>query len=182
VGWGWVHLVLRSLFGLLYQPQMIDDGDCGATGAMRIGSGNRNTRRKLSQCHFLHNSHINWPELEPGPQEDSPPELRHGLWITKDIDRSGQVDSRVDSCSEGPRLISRLVDLLCWLMSIVPFLQNNERLVTRISTCPIPSTSFEVYITILIFYAARTSLMTATLNALHVKYREACERERFLPI
>jgi hypothetical protein len=29
----------------LYQPQMID-GDCGATGGMKIGMGNRSTRRK----------------------------------------------------------------------------------------------------------------------------------------
>jgi hypothetical protein len=33
--------------GLLYQPQMIDDGDCGAIGGMKIGRGNRSTRRKL---------------------------------------------------------------------------------------------------------------------------------------
>jgi hypothetical protein len=26
--------------GLLYQPQMIDDGDCGAIGGMKIGRGN----------------------------------------------------------------------------------------------------------------------------------------------
>jgi hypothetical protein len=32
--------------GLLYQPQMIDDGDCGAIGEMKIGRGNRSTRRK----------------------------------------------------------------------------------------------------------------------------------------
>jgi hypothetical protein len=32
--------------GLLYKPQMIDDGDCGAIGGMKIGRGNRNTRRK----------------------------------------------------------------------------------------------------------------------------------------
>jgi hypothetical protein len=31
--------------GLLYQPRMIDD-DYGAVGGMRIGSGNRSTRRK----------------------------------------------------------------------------------------------------------------------------------------
>jgi hypothetical protein len=31
----------------LYQLQMIDGGDeCGALGGMRIGKGNRNTRRK----------------------------------------------------------------------------------------------------------------------------------------
>jgi hypothetical protein len=32
--------------GLLYQPQMIDDGDCLEIGGMKIGRGNRSTRRK----------------------------------------------------------------------------------------------------------------------------------------
>jgi hypothetical protein len=32
--------------GLLYQPQMIDDGDCAAIGGMKIGRGNRSTWRK----------------------------------------------------------------------------------------------------------------------------------------
>jgi hypothetical protein len=32
--------------GVLYQPQMIDDGDCGAIGGMKIGRGNRSIRRK----------------------------------------------------------------------------------------------------------------------------------------
>jgi hypothetical protein len=31
---------------LLYQPRMIDDNDYGAVGGMRIGRGNRSTRRK----------------------------------------------------------------------------------------------------------------------------------------
>jgi hypothetical protein len=31
---------------LLYQPQMIDEGDCGAIGGMQIGRGNRSIRRK----------------------------------------------------------------------------------------------------------------------------------------
>jgi hypothetical protein len=26
---------------LLYQPQMMDDGDCGAVGRMKVGRGNR---------------------------------------------------------------------------------------------------------------------------------------------
>jgi hypothetical protein len=47
MGWDWVNLVRRLLFGLLYQPQMIDD-DCGAIGGMRIGRGNHSTRRKLA--------------------------------------------------------------------------------------------------------------------------------------
>jgi hypothetical protein len=32
--------------GLLYKPQMIDEGDCGAIGGMKIGRENRSTRRK----------------------------------------------------------------------------------------------------------------------------------------
>jgi hypothetical protein len=32
--------------GLFYQLQMIDDGDCGAFGGMKIGRENRSTRRK----------------------------------------------------------------------------------------------------------------------------------------
>jgi hypothetical protein len=46
MGWDWVHLILRSLFGLLYQPQTIDDDSCGAIGGMRIGRGNWSTRRE----------------------------------------------------------------------------------------------------------------------------------------
>jgi hypothetical protein len=42
----WGHLVRRPLFGLLYQPRMIEDGDCGAIGRMINGRGNRSTRRK----------------------------------------------------------------------------------------------------------------------------------------
>jgi hypothetical protein len=32
--------------GLLYQPQMIGDGDCEEIGGMKIGRGNRSIRRK----------------------------------------------------------------------------------------------------------------------------------------
>jgi hypothetical protein len=32
--------------GLLYKPHMIDEGDCGAIGGMKIDRGNRSTRRK----------------------------------------------------------------------------------------------------------------------------------------
>jgi hypothetical protein len=32
--------------GLLYQPQMIGEGDCGEIGGMNIGRGERSTRRK----------------------------------------------------------------------------------------------------------------------------------------
>jgi hypothetical protein len=32
--------------GLLYQPRMIGEGNCGEIGGMKIGRGNRSTRRK----------------------------------------------------------------------------------------------------------------------------------------
>jgi hypothetical protein len=32
--------------GLLYHPQMVGDGDCGEIGGIKIGRGNRSTRRK----------------------------------------------------------------------------------------------------------------------------------------
>jgi hypothetical protein len=40
------HLVRQPLFGLLYQYRMICDDECVAVGGMRIGRGNRSTRRK----------------------------------------------------------------------------------------------------------------------------------------
>jgi hypothetical protein len=33
-------------FWPIVQPQMIDEGDCGAIGGMKIGRGNRSTQRK----------------------------------------------------------------------------------------------------------------------------------------
>jgi hypothetical protein len=39
-------LGIAANIGLLYQRQMIDDGDCGAIGGMKIGRGNEITRRK----------------------------------------------------------------------------------------------------------------------------------------
>jgi hypothetical protein len=64
VGWDWVHLVRRPLIGLLYQPRMIDDDECGAVGGMRIVRGDRNTRRK------------------PAPVPLCPPQIPHHLTWT----------------------------------------------------------------------------------------------------
>jgi hypothetical protein len=82
VRWDWVHLTRRPLFGLLYQLRMIDD-ECGAVGGMRIGRENGRTRRKPSQCHFVHHKfHKTWSALEAGTPRweagDKPPELWHG--------------------------------------------------------------------------------------------------------
>jgi hypothetical protein len=43
--WGWT-LGTAATTGLLYQPRMIGDSDCGDIGGMKIFRGNRSTRRK----------------------------------------------------------------------------------------------------------------------------------------
>jgi hypothetical protein len=45
-GVGLSPLGAAATSGLLYKPQMIDEGDCGVIGGIKIGSGNRSTRRK----------------------------------------------------------------------------------------------------------------------------------------
>jgi hypothetical protein len=46
---GWDRpLGTAATTGVLCQPHMVDCGDCGAVGGMKIGRGNRSTRRKPS--------------------------------------------------------------------------------------------------------------------------------------
>jgi hypothetical protein len=52
--WGeTVHLVCWPIFGLLYQPWMIDDDECGVVGGTRIGWGTKVLRENLPQCHLV---------------------------------------------------------------------------------------------------------------------------------
>jgi hypothetical protein len=54
--------------GLLYQPRIIGDGDCEEIGGIKIGRGNRSTRRTPSPAPFVHHkSHMTRPGFEPGP-------------------------------------------------------------------------------------------------------------------
>jgi hypothetical protein len=64
VGWDWVHLVLRSLLVYCTNPQMIDDGDCGAIGGMTIGRGNRSIREKTFPSATLSTTNPTW--ADPG--------------------------------------------------------------------------------------------------------------------
>jgi hypothetical protein len=48
--------------GILYQPQMINDGDCGAIGGMEIGRGNWSTRRQFSTVPLLFTTNPRWPD------------------------------------------------------------------------------------------------------------------------
>jgi hypothetical protein len=45
-GVGLSPLGTAATSGLLFKPQMIDEVDCGAIGGIKIGRGNRSTRRK----------------------------------------------------------------------------------------------------------------------------------------
>jgi hypothetical protein len=54
--------------GLLYQPQMIGDGDCGEVGGMKIGRGHRSTRRKPAPAPLLSTTNLTW--LDPGLNPD----------------------------------------------------------------------------------------------------------------
>jgi hypothetical protein len=45
-GVGLSPLGTAAISALLYNPQMIDEGDCGVVGGMKTGRGNRSTRRK----------------------------------------------------------------------------------------------------------------------------------------
>jgi hypothetical protein len=45
-GVGLSPLGTAATFGLLYQPQTIDDGDCGVIVGIKTGKGSRSTRRK----------------------------------------------------------------------------------------------------------------------------------------
>jgi hypothetical protein len=60
VRWDWAHVVRWPLTVLLYQPRMTDD-EYGAISGMRIGRGNRSTRRKHA------------------PVPLYPPQILHGL-------------------------------------------------------------------------------------------------------
>jgi hypothetical protein len=44
--WGGTLGTEATTAGLFYQPRMIGDGDCGEIGGIKIGRGNRSTRRK----------------------------------------------------------------------------------------------------------------------------------------
>jgi hypothetical protein len=66
VGWD-SPLGTAATTALLYQPQMIDEGDCGAVGGMKIGRGNRSTRKKPCPNATLSTSNPTWPEPDSSP-------------------------------------------------------------------------------------------------------------------
>jgi hypothetical protein len=75
-GVGLSPLGTAATSGLLYKPQMIDEGDCGAIGGMKIGRGNRSTRRK------------------PAPGPLCPPQIPHDQ--TRARTRAAAVESQLE--------------------------------------------------------------------------------------
>jgi hypothetical protein len=97
--------------GLLYQPRMIDD-DYGAVDGMRIGRGNRSTRRK------------------PAPVPLCPPQIPH--YLTWDQTRAAEVRSQRLTAWAMARPTCYLVDIV---FSYIKPISNNVMLITaRAST------------------------------------------------
>jgi hypothetical protein len=76
----WVHSIFLLFFwcgtkslgtaatsGVLYKPQMIDEGDCGAIDGMKIGRGHRSTRRKPAPAPLCPPQNPTWPYLGSNP-------------------------------------------------------------------------------------------------------------------
>jgi hypothetical protein len=61
-GVGLSPLGTAATSGLLYKPQMIGEGDCGAIGGMKIGRETEVLGENLPQRHYMTR-----PGLEPGP-------------------------------------------------------------------------------------------------------------------
>jgi hypothetical protein len=107
--WDWVHLVLRPLFGLLRQSQIIGDDDCGAIGEMRIDRGNRNTRRK------------------PAPVSLCPPQITYDL--NRARARAAGVESRRPTAWAMARPLDRCFlsySCLSIFITILLLLDNND--------------------------------------------------------
>jgi hypothetical protein len=65
--------------GLLYKPQMIDEGDCEAIGGMKTGRGNRSTRRKPAPTPLCSPQNPTWPDpgSNPGRRGGKSPWIRY---------------------------------------------------------------------------------------------------------
>jgi hypothetical protein len=59
---------------VLYQPQVLDDGECGAIGGMKIGRGNRSTRGKPAPAPLCPPQipHDQTPGSNPGRRSGKP--------------------------------------------------------------------------------------------------------------
>jgi hypothetical protein len=59
--WDWLHFVRRPLFGLLYQPRMMDD-ECRAVGGKVTGKGKPKYSEKTCPSATLSTTNPAWPD------------------------------------------------------------------------------------------------------------------------
>jgi hypothetical protein len=67
VGWDWVHLVRRPLLGLLYQPRMINDGECESNRCNENWQGNPKYLEKTCPSATLSTTNSTWTGLSWNP-------------------------------------------------------------------------------------------------------------------
>jgi hypothetical protein len=72
--------------GLLYKPQMIDEGDFGSIGGMKIVRGNRSTRRKPAPVPLCP------PQIPTRPDPSSNPGRRGGKPATNRLSYGAAFD------------------------------------------------------------------------------------------
>jgi hypothetical protein len=79
--------VLRPLTGLLYQPRMRDDGDCGEIGGLYIGRETEVLGENLLQRHFCPSQNPTWPDpgLNPGRRGGKPATNRLSYGAAKKV-------------------------------------------------------------------------------------------------
>jgi hypothetical protein len=68
------NLGAAATTGLLYQPRMIGEGDCGEIGGMNIGRGNWSTLEKTCPSATLSTTNPTWlnPGWNPGRRGGKP--------------------------------------------------------------------------------------------------------------
>jgi hypothetical protein len=86
LGWGETFRLARQpLICLLYQARMTDDDECGAVGGMRMGRGNRSTRRKpaiVSLCRQQIPHDLTWTRtLGRGVEKPATNRLSYGTAV-----------------------------------------------------------------------------------------------------
>jgi hypothetical protein len=92
--------------GLLYQPQMIVDGECGAVGGMKIGKRNQSTLRK------------------PTPAPLFPPEIPLGQ--TRDRTRAAAVKPATNHLSYGAACFSNIGLRFCFIPHVHNHILNYQ--------------------------------------------------------
>jgi hypothetical protein len=67
-----------AIIDLLYKPQMIDEGDCGAIGGMKISRGNRSIREKTCLNTTLSTTNPTYPDPATNPSKPATNRLSYG--------------------------------------------------------------------------------------------------------